>query len=173
MKKRTTSRFDHDDVFQNYNDVSVIGLKPKKPSQLGYRRFFDPATQDEHSESPSCLSLNPKSHRSGQLANIAVAALCAALISSIREQLHVVQTSVQLDFTENRGEKEIRVTESWECARILGVQRAYRIVCFLMLRCLIFRSSVDRGIPSLAAAPFGPATIPLLSVRAASISSFS
>ena len=30
-----------------------------------------------------------------------------------------------------------------------------------------------RGIPSLAAAPFGPATFPLLSARAASIISFS
>jgi hypothetical protein len=29
-----------------------------------------------------------------------------------------------------------------------------------MLSCLIFNSSVNRGIPSLAAAPFGPATFP-------------
>jgi hypothetical protein len=29
--------------------------------------------------------------------------------------------------------------------------RPYRMVCFLMLSCLIFRSKVDRGIPSLAA----------------------
>ena len=67
---------DHADVFQIYNEVSVIRLKLKKPSQLGYRRFFDPATQGEHCESPSCLSLNPESHRQAHLANSAVAALC-------------------------------------------------------------------------------------------------
>jgi hypothetical protein len=71
---------DHADVFQIDNDVSVIRLKPKKPSQFGYRRFFDPATQDEHCESPSCLSLDPESHRSGHLANVAVAALCRTLL---------------------------------------------------------------------------------------------
>jgi len=71
---------DHADVLQIYNDVSVIRLKPKKPSQFGYRRFFDPATQDEHCQSPSCLSLNPESHRSGHLANIAVGALCCTLL---------------------------------------------------------------------------------------------
>src|SRR5260370_11203855 len=31
-----------------------------------------------------------------------------------------------------------------------------RKVCFCMSSCLIFKSRVDRGIPSLAAAPFGP-----------------
>jgi hypothetical protein len=29
---------------------------------------------------------------------------------------------------------------------------------FLILSCLIFQSNVERGIPSFAAAPFGPAT---------------
>ena len=42
-----------------------------------------------------------------------------------------------------------------------------------MLSCLIFKSTVERGIPSLAAAPFAPATFPLLSARAGSMSSFS
>jgi hypothetical protein len=42
-------------------------------------------------------------------------------------------------------------------------------LCFLIPSCLIFVSSVDRGIPSFAAAPSGPATFPLLSVRAVSI----
>jgi len=45
--------------------------------------------------------------------------------------------------------------------------------CFLMFSCLIFESSVDRGIPSFAAAPSGPATLPLLSAKAASIICFS
>jgi hypothetical protein len=49
----------------------------------------------------------------------------------------------------------------------------YRMLYFLILSCLIFISSVEGGIPSLAAAPFGLATFPLLSARAASISSFS
>ena len=46
-------------------------------------------------------------------------------------------------------------------------------LCFLMLSCLIFESSVDRGIPSFAAAPPGPATFPLHSANAVSIISFS
>jgi hypothetical protein len=50
---------------------------------------------------------------------------------------------------------------------MLGVEQgAYRKVCLFMLRCLIFKSRVGRRIPSLAAAPFGPATFPL-SARAA------
>src|ERR1700674_4391741 len=46
-------------------------------------------------------------------------------------------------------------------------------LCFFILSCLIFESSVERGIPSFAAAPSGPATFPLLSARAVSIISFS
>jgi hypothetical protein len=42
-------------------------------------------------------------------------------------------------------------------------------LCFLIPSCLIFVSSVERGIPSLAAAPCGPATFPLLSAKAVSI----
>ena len=42
-------------------------------------------------------------------------------------------------------------------------------LCFLIRNCLIFESSVERGIPSFAAAPSGPATFPLLSARAISI----
>ena len=38
---------------------------------------------------------------------------------------------------------------------------------------LILKSRVDCGIPSLAAAPDGPDTLPLLSAKAASMSSFS
>src|SRR3981081_392469 len=46
-------------------------------------------------------------------------------------------------------------------------------LCFFIFRCLIFESSVDRGIPSLAAAPSGPATFPLHSANALSIISLS
>ena len=42
-------------------------------------------------------------------------------------------------------------------------------LCFLIPSCLIFVSSVVRGIPSFAAAPCGPATFPLLSAKAVSI----
>ena len=61
-----------------------------------------------------------------------------------------------------------KVPEFWELN-----EGAYRMVCFFMLSCLIFTSRVERGIPSLAAAPLGPATFPLLSARASSMSSFS
>ena len=44
-------------------------------------------------------------------------------------------------------------------------------LCFLIFSCLIFESNVDRGIPSFAAAPCGPATFPLHSANAVSISS--
>ena len=46
-------------------------------------------------------------------------------------------------------------------------------LCFLIPSCLIFESSVERGIPSFAAAPCGPETFPLLSARAVSIISLS
>src|SRR5258707_14999117 len=42
-------------------------------------------------------------------------------------------------------------------------------LCFLIPSCLIFVSSVDRGIPTFAASPSGPATFPLLSAKAVSI----
>ena len=41
-----------------------------------------------------------------------------------------------------------------------------------MFSALIFDSSVDEGTPSLAAAPNGPDTRPMLSLKAASIASF-
>jgi hypothetical protein len=44
---------------------------------------------------------------------------------------------------------------------------------FLDLQLLDLESSVDRGIPSFAASPSGPATLPLHSAKAASIISFS
>ena len=46
-------------------------------------------------------------------------------------------------------------------------------LCFLIFNCLILQSSVDRGIPSFAAAPFGPATFPLHSANAVSMISLS
>jgi hypothetical protein len=45
--------------------------------------------------------------------------------------------------------------------------------CVLIFNDLIFESRVDRGMPSLAAAPVGPDTRPLVSAKAASILSFS
>src|SRR5579864_3559900 len=55
------------------------------------------------------------------------------------------------------------------------VQTHYALLnrCLLIFRALILESSVDCGIPSLAAAPEGPETLPLLAASAASMSSFS
>ena len=61
-----------------------------------------------------------------------------------------------------------------ETVRILRVERRdYRKVYFFMLSWLIFKCNVDGGIPSLAAAPFDPATFPLLAARAVSMICFS
>jgi hypothetical protein len=68
---------------------------------------------------------------------------------------------------ENSGSAEVSEVKE-EC----GYRSAINL-CFLMFSCLIFESSVERGIPSFAAAPSGPATFPLLSAKAASIISFS
>ena len=86
----------------------------------------------------------------------------------------IAQTECPIHLNTNKGRRSKWSDRILGSARILGVERGtYRVVCFFILSCLIFKSSVDRGIPSLAAAPFGPATFPLLSARAASMSSFS
>src|SRR5580693_7414093 len=59
---------DQTHVFQIENDVAVLRLEFKEPPELGYCLGFDSATQDEHCESPSRRSLNPKSHGSGHFA---------------------------------------------------------------------------------------------------------
>jgi hypothetical protein len=71
-------------------------------------------------------------------------------------------------------EKENRVTKFGEMPDF-GQWKAgpYRMVYLIILSCLILVFSVVRGIPSLAAAPFDPATFPLLSAKAASMISFS
>ena len=46
-------------------------------------------------------------------------------------------------------------------------------LCLLMFSWRIFLSRVERGIPSLAAAPVGPATFPLLVANASSMIFFS
>src|SRR5271165_3665160 len=61
-----------------------------------------------------------------------------------------------------------------EGAYMRSVEGSVALKRFLLIfRDLIFESSVDPGIPSLAAAPDGPETLPPLSLRAASIISFS
>jgi len=50
---------------------------------------------------------------------------------------------------------------------------AYLKRCLPIFSALIFDSRVDEGMPSLAAAPRGPETRPLVSAKAASINSFS
>jgi hypothetical protein len=55
----------------------------------------------------------------------------------------------------------------------VGVERrACRIGLFFMFSSSIFKSSADRRISSLAAARSHPATLPLLSARAASMGSW-
>jgi hypothetical protein len=71
-----------------------------------------------------------------------------------------VQPSAQFDFTENRARKINWSDRILGIARILGVQRADLLEgVFFMLSYLIVNSSVDRGIPSLAAGPFDPAIL--------------
>jgi hypothetical protein len=148
-----------------------MGLK--KSPQLGNRRFFDSAAQGENGEPAACGSLDPESHRRS-ISPTSQSPLCRRAFFPSEHRSAGVQARVQLDLTENKGQKGNRSDRILGSARILGVGlRAYRILCLFMLSCLIFKSSVDRGIPSLAAAPFGPATLPLLSARAASMSSFS
>src|SRR3981081_4714360 len=60
---------------------------------------------------------------------------------------------------------------NWELKR--GIYYSEINLCFLILSCLIFQSSVERGIPSFEARPSRPATFPLHSARAASIISLS
>ena len=43
---------DHNNVFQIQNDAAAVRLEFKKSPQLGYRRCFDSAAQDEYRESP-------------------------------------------------------------------------------------------------------------------------
>src|SRR5258708_3460508 len=66
-------------------------------------------------------------------------------------------------------ESLIQPTESAPPRAAARLTTSYWMLCLPMLSCLIFKSSVDRGIPSLAAAPFGPVTFPLLSTRGASM----
>src|ERR1700730_1929976 len=100
--------------------------------------------------------------------------LCCTAFGSIPAR-SLLQPNDQLDFTENRALQGKLSDAIWGKCRIFGSwkEEPYLRVSFFILSCLIFASSVARGIPSLVAAPFGPATFPLLSARALSISSFS
>src|SRR6202790_2857882 len=79
----------------------------------------------------------------------------------------------------NKGKREDQGDGILAECRVLGSGRMggerdpYRVMYLLILSCLILPSSVVRGIPSLAAAPSGPATFPLLSASAFSMISFS
>ncbi len=108
---------DHANVLQIQNDVAVVHLAFKQSLQLGYRRCFDSATQDEYCASTSLRSLNPESHRSGHLTQIAVAAVPHCnLPSEYRcEQCNRLANIVANGTSLKTGfENEIGVTESWE-----------------------------------------------------------
>jgi len=164
---------DYGNVFQIQDDVLPLGLAFKKLVQFRYRLFFDAATEDEYHESPARRSLNLESHRSGHFTHAAVG-LAPRCGPSSKYRPSTVQPGTHPYPAENRYRRESLSDRILGNARIPGVERGdYRKVCFLISSCLIFKSSVERGIPSLAAAPFGPATFPSLSARAASMSSFS
>jgi hypothetical protein len=60
-------------------------------------------------------------------------------------------------------EKEISVTESQKVSEFCELNEgAYPMVFLVMLSCLIFKCNAGGGIPSFAAAPFSPVTLPLL-----------
>ena len=73
--------------------------------------------------------------------------------------------------TETKGLEEKLDDETSGSAGFSGIKKEWTYyyseinLCFLILSCLIFESSVERGIPSFAAAPSGPATFPLLSAK--------
>jgi len=46
-KKAHYVAIDHNNVFQIQNDVAAVRFEVKKSPQLGYRRCFDSAAQDE------------------------------------------------------------------------------------------------------------------------------
>src|SRR5215470_18258 len=81
----------------------------------------------------------------------------------------------------NKRPEEEMESRQFEKSRFLGLERGTQLRrydaelnwLFLIPSCLIFESSVEGGIPSLAAAPHGPATFPLHSAKAASMISFS
>jgi hypothetical protein len=112
--------------------------------------------------------------------------VCLALVSeaamrSLRPSRSPAQVRVQdrghRQHTENMGLDTTEGDETSASAEVSGIKKGACYsgmnLCFLILSCLIFESSVDRGIPSFAAAPSGPATFPLLSVRAVSMISLS
>jgi hypothetical protein len=70
----------------------------------------------------------------------------------------VMQPSAQLDFTENRARKRNWSDRISGSARFLGVQRGDLPDGVFLYVDLIFKSTVERGIPSLAAARFAPET---------------
>ncbi len=91
-------------VFQVHNHVAVVRviLKEvafKKSLQLSYRLCFDPATQDEHCESPPRRSFDPKSHQSG---HIAIAAVPNCVLS-FRAPITSDASQCPIGFTENRS----------------------------------------------------------------------
>ena len=100
----------------------------------------------------------------------------SALLPSLR--LTRMQQWGHTQGTEMKGLEEKLDDETPASAGFPGVKRGTHYyseinLCFLIPSCLIFESSVERGIPSFAAAPSGPPTFPLLSAKAASIISFS
>src|SRR6266478_7792084 len=93
-------------------------------------------------------------------------------------RLTKMQHGGHMQSTETKGleeklDDETSASAGFSGIKKMGLYNSETNLCFLILSCLIFESSVERGIPSFAAAPSGPATFPLLSARAVSIISLS
>src|ERR1700688_5118747 len=77
---------------------------------------------------------------------------CAALDSDPSTEHKQCKRASNWISLKRRFEKENAVTESWELPEFWEFNEGtYRIACLFILSCLIFKSRVDRGIPSLAA----------------------
>lgn len=124
-----------------------------------------------------CRADLPQGHRLCRLAQVSIVVTrCIACITATGVMR--VQRGGHTQATENKDLNRKVGDETSESAEFPGDEGTG--FCYselnlrlFMSRSLILESSVERGIPSFAAAPSGPATFPLLSAKAASMISFS
>jgi hypothetical protein len=98
---------------------------------------------------------------------------CASAAFFLSERNHLqCSRAPNLILMKNRARKDSEVTESQESPNCRVERGARRTGLFFMFSCSIFKSGADRGISNLAAVRSRPATFPLLSARAAPMSSW-
>ena len=83
-------------------------------------------------------------------------------------QLQLIETKPEREGDADRIRVNAQSWGAWFAGQGVGMN-----LRLLIFSCRIFLSRVERGIPSLVAAPVGPATFPLLSANAASMIFFS